>query len=246
MRTKLGLVLCLIINTPLLAKDTSMGAISINIKDQSRLQRGAQIYMNYCSGCHSLKYMRYNRMAHDLGLTTFDGELDEQLLKNNLIFTDATVYDPIQIAMPPEDAKQWFGVVPPDLSLTARERGPTWIYNYLRSFYSDDARPFGANNLVFPDVAMPNILEPLIGQVILQPGSSAHPASLLLVEHGEMYPEQFESSLQDLITFLVYVGEPAQLIRYKIGVFVIAFLLVLLLVSYRLKKAYWRQLKKIV
>lgn len=222
-----------------------METVSVDIHDKERLQRGASLFMNYCSGCHSLKYMRYNRMAKDLGLTTFDGQLDEGLLKNNLIFTQATINDPIQIAMLPTDAKQWFGIVPPDLSLTARERGPTWIYNYLKSFYSDERRPFGSNNLLVPDVAMPNVLEPLIGTMVLNPSHKTSDASLLLIKSGEMYPAQFDSAIQDLVTFLAYVGEPAQLVRYRIGGFVIAFLFVFLIVAYRLKKNYWRQLKKI-
>ncbi|KTD59969.1 cytochrome c1 [Legionella shakespearei] len=222
-----------------------MQTVSVDIRDKERLQRGASLFMNYCSGCHSLKYMRYNRMAKDLGLTTFDGRLDEDLLKNNLIFTQATINDPIQIAMLPTDAKEWFGIVPPDLSLTARERGTTWIYNYLKSFYSDDARPFGSNNLLVPDVAMPNVLEPLIGKMVLNPNHKTSDASLLLIKPGEMYPAQFDSAIQDLVTFLAYVGEPAQLVRYRLGGFVIAFLFIFLIVAYRLKKNYWQQLKKV-
>ena len=143
-----------------------LASIDVDVQIQSRIQRGAKLFMNYCSGCHSLRYMRYNRMAEDLGLTTFDGELDQDLLVSNLIFTSATIYDPIQISMPPVDAQQWFGITPPDLSLSARERGPEWIYTYLKSFYADDSRPFGTNNLLVPDVAMPNILAPLAGKVI--------------------------------------------------------------------------------
>jgi ubiquinol-cytochrome c reductase cytochrome c1 subunit len=182
-------------------------------------------------------------MAEDLGLTTFDGQINEDLLKNNLIFTQSTIYDPIRIAMPPEDAKQWFGMVPPDLSLSARDRGPRWIYTYLKSFYSDSSRPFGTNNLLVPDVAMPNILEPLIGKMILIKNNPSHAAQLLLVKQGEMYQAEFDSALQDLVTFLVYVGEPAKMVRYKTGVFVLLFLSILFLFAYRLKKAYWQRLK---
>lgn len=219
-----------------------MHSVTIDLKDKERLQRGARIFMNYCSGCHSLKYMRYNRMAEDLGLTTFDGQIDEDLLKNNLIFTQSTIYDPIQIAMPEEDAKQWFGIVPPDLSLSARDRGPIWIYNYLKSFYHDESRPFKTNNLLFPDVAMPNILEPLMGKTVLAEDSKLHESYLLLVRHGEMFENEFDSALQDLITFLVYVGEPAKLIRYQLGFFVIAFLCILWIVAYALKRSYWKHL----
>lgn len=225
-----------------LAVEIPMYPVSIDLSDKERLQRGARLYMNFCSGCHSLKYLRYNRMAEALGLVTFDGQLDEDLLKNNLIFTRANVYDPIQIAMPPEDAKQWFGVVPPDLSLSARARGPVWIYNYLKSFYSDSSRPFGTNNLLSPDVAMPNILQPLIGTVILTKNTQTHAPGLVLLEPGQMYPAEFDSALQDLVTFLVYVGEPAKLIRYKIGIVVVIFLFIVFLVACRLKKVYWSNL----
>ncbi|AHE68215.1 cytochrome c1 [Legionella oakridgensis ATCC 33761 = DSM 21215] len=142
--------------------------VTIDLHDQARLQRGARLYMNYCSGCHSLRYLRYNRMAEDLGLTTFDGSVDKDLLTNNLIFTTAKLYDPIEISMPAEDARQWFGKMPPDLTLSGRERGAAWLYTYLKSFYIDHTRPFGANNLLVPDVAMPNILAPLQGEVIAE------------------------------------------------------------------------------
>lgn len=225
-----------------LASDLAREPVSIDLKDKDRLQRGAKLFMNYCSGCHSLKYMRYNRMAEELGLTTFDGQLDEALLKNNLIFTTASVYDPIRIAMLPEDAKQWFGIVPPDLSLSARDRGTEWIYNYLRSFYSDNSRPFGTNNLLVPDVAMPNVLEPLIGKMILINNKVTHASELVLIEHGEMYQAEFDSAIKDLVTFLEYVGEPAKMVRYQMGIFVILFLCLFFIISYRLKKLYWRRI----
>lgn len=237
----------LILITPaqsLLASESSipLKSVTIDIKDRESLQRGAQLFMNYCSGCHSLKYMRYNRMAEDLGLTTFDGQVDEDLLKNNLIFTQAVIYDPIQIAMLPEDAKQWFGMVPPDLSLSARDRGPQWLFNYLQGFYSDDSRPFGVNNILMPDVAMPNVLEPLMGKTILVKKDGNHAPYLLTVQQGEMYPAEFENAVKDLVTFLAYVGEPAQLVRYRLGFIVIAFLCLFLIVAYLLKKTYWRKI----
>ncbi|MCL9685190.1 cytochrome c1 [Legionella sp. EUR-108] len=215
-------------------------SISIDINNKERLQRGAKLFMNYCSGCHSLKYMRYNRMAEDLGLTDFAGQINKNLL-NNLIFTQATVSDPVQIALPPEDAKQWFGIIPPDLSLSARERGAHWLYLYLKNFYNDDSRPFGVNNLLVPNVTMPNVLEPLMGQQALVINNESHD-SLLLTKQGEMLPVDFDNALQDLVTFLVYVGEPAKLIRYRLGIFVILFLTILLIAAYYLKKIYWRRL----
>ena len=221
--------------------------IDTDVQDPARLQRGAKIFMNYCSGCHSLRFMRYNRMARDLGLTTFTGEIDTDLLKNNLIFTTAQIQDPIQISMPPTDARQWFGQTPPDLSLSARERGADWIYTYLKSFYVDKSRPFGANNLLVPDVAMPNILAPLQGSVIAENHGDSmdrqKPLDIVLVARGEMTEQEFDSALQDLVTFLVYVAEPVQLIRYRIGVFVLLFLLIFLVVAYRLKRSYWAVLR---
>ena len=224
--------------------DVELLPIVIDVQDKEKLQRGARVFMNYCSGCHSLRYMRYNRMAKDLGLTTFTGDLDTDLLINNLIFTSAKIPDPIENSMPANDARQWFGKVPPDLSLSARERGPEWLYTYLKSFYVDTNRPFGANNALVPDVSMPNILAPLEGEVIVeqQGGNLNHqlPLHFVLVEQGEMSPQQFDSTLQDLVTFLVYVAEPVQLIRYRIGVVVILFLSLFLMVAYQLKKFYWR------
>ena len=226
------------------AADVALLPVDIDVQDRAKLQRGAQFFMNYCSGCHSLRYMRYNRMANDLGLTTFAGEIDKDLLVNNLIFTKAEVQDPIQISMPEADARQWFGRLPPDLSLSAREHGSAWLYTYLKSFYADKKRPFGANNRLVPDVAMPNILAPLQGVVMAGQGSphlnNRFLTQLVLVEQGKMSPAQFDSALQDLVTFLVYVAEPAKLVRYHIGFIVLGFLCVFAMVSYQLKKCYWR------
>lgn len=225
--------------------DEGLFPININIRDTARLQRGAKIFMNYCSGCHSLRFMRYNRMATDLGLTSFTGEIDNDLLINNLIFTKATVYDPIVNSMSEEDARQWFGKVPPDLSLKARERGAAWLYTYLKSFYVDKARPFGTNNTLLPDVAMPNVLAPLEGTVIVEEKKSKKQSlRLVLIEQGEMNQNEFDSTLQDLVTFLVYVAEPAKLTRYRVGVFVLIFLGVFLIVGYQLKKIYWKNIHR--
>jgi ubiquinol-cytochrome c reductase cytochrome c1 subunit len=240
------LMICVGLWAPVAIADVELLPIVIDIQDKEKLQRGAKIFMNYCSGCHSLRYMRYNRMAKDLGLTTFTGDVDNNLLVNNLLFTSAKTHDPIENSMPAIDARQWFGRVPPDLSLSARERGPEWIYTYLKSFYADQNRPFGANNALVPDVSMPNILAPLEGYVIAeqQKGLLNHqlPLRLVLVEQGEMSQQQFDSTLQDLVTFLVYVAEPVQLIRYRIGVGVMFFLSLFLIVAYQLKRFYWRDI----
>lgn len=220
--------------------------IDVNWHDQAALQRGAKLYMNYCSGCHSLHYMRYNRMARDLGLTTFDGDIDTDLLQNNLIFTSARVQDPIDISMPAVDARQWFGVEPPDLTLIARKRGASWLYTYLHSFYDDPSRPFGANNWLYPDVAMPNVLEPLSGQRVAVregEGRQAHISHLVRVGDGRMTEQEFDRSLIDLVTFLSYVGEPMKLERQRIGGFVLVFLALFLLILYLLKRSYWQTLR---
>lgn len=187
-----------------------VGDIPSHTDHQATLLRGAKWFMDYCSGCHSLRYMRYNRMAHDLGLMSASGEVDSNLLRSNFIYTHATPQAPIQISMPTADARQWFGRVPPDLSLTARERGTTWIYTYLNSFYADSSRPFGANNRLVPDVAMPNVLVPLR-------------------DDNGMTQQQFEQSLTDVVAFLSYVAEPEKAERESLGWKVLLFLLVLLI-----------------
>jgi ubiquinol-cytochrome c reductase cytochrome c1 subunit len=229
------------------AVTTELLPVQVRVQDKPTLQRGARLFMNYCSGCHSLRYLRYNRMAQDLGLTTFDGQLDRELLMNNLVFTTAQPTDPIEISMPAADARQWFGRMPPDLSLVAREHGAAWLYTYLNSFYRDDSRPFGTNNLLVPGVGMPNVLAHLEGEVIaaVPTGAQAPTRTDLRLQHpGEMSRHQFDSALEDLVTFLVYVGEPAQLVRYRAGAWVMLFLGIFLVFAYLLKQSYWRALKR--
>lgn len=232
-----------LIITPLYALNATLIPIEVDTSNKEALQRGAQLYMNYCSGCHSLRYMRYSRMAKDLGLTTFDGQIDNELLHNNLVFTQVKIQDPIEISIPEVDARQWFGRVPPDLSLTARERSPSWIYTYLKSFYADPKRPFHANNLLVPDVAMPNILAPLGGIVAIQNRQTETP-SLVLIENGEMTAQQFDHAVRDLVTFLTYVAEPVKSTRISIGLKVLPFLSLLLIVVYLLKRTYWKKVDK--
>lgn len=227
----------------------------INLNDKSSLQRGAKFYMNYCSGCHSLKYLRYNRMAQDIGLTTFDGEVDKPLLMNNLIFSKALEHDPIEVAMPEEESRQWFGVVPPDLTLEARVRGSDWIYTYLKSFYRDDSRPFGSNNLLIPGVAMPNVLAPLQGEQVavkikksIDFGGKSKQieeiSHLMLLSKGTMSQHHFDQTVEDLVNFLTYAAEPVKQERIHLGWFVMIFLSVLLVIMYLLKKVYWARLKQ--
>lgn len=208
-------------------------SLSVDVLNKPKLQRGAKLFINYCSGCHSLKYLRYNRMGEDLGLTGFTGGVDEDLLKNSLVFTQTPLNESIRIALPPEDAKQWFGRVPPDLSLIAREKGTAWLYTYLKSFYNDNSRPFGTNNFLAPGVGMPNVLEVMRVDLNHQARS--------LGKKNKLSADQFDDFLQDLVTFLAYVGEPTLKLRYRLGLFVLAFLALFSLVMWKLKKVYWRK-----
>lgn len=237
-------LLFLLLSTLLLpyvhASDFALIPFKPNIQNQAQLQRGAKVFMNYCSGCHSLRYLRYSRMAKDLGLTTFDGAVDSPLLKNNLIFTTATIYDPIRISLPETMAHEWFGRMPPDLSLTAREKGPSWIYTFLKSFYLDPKRPFNANNLLVPDTSMPNILSPLSGIYQMRMDTN-HLAKLILVKEGSMSTPAFDATLKDVITFLTYVAEPNKLERITLGYKVVAFLLLWFVILWLLYKSYLKK-----
>ncbi len=212
----------------------------IDVSDQASLQRGAKYFVNYCLSCHSAKFQRYNRMARDLGLT------DEEV-KENLMFTTDKIGDTMTIAMSPANAETWFGVLPPDLSLITRARGVDYIYTYLRSFYVDPARPFGVNNVVFPDVGMPHVMWELQGMqkaVFKEVDGQQVIDGLVPVEgaagKGTMSPEEFDGAMRDLTAFLSYVAEPVQLERKRLGIWVLLFLAVFFVLSYLLKKEYWK------
>ena len=216
----------------------------VELGDRASLQRGAKLFLNYCAGCHSARFMRYTRMGRDLGLT-------EGQLRDNLMLATDRPGDPITATLGEADAGEWFGVVPPDLSLSARSRGEDWLYTYLMTFYQDEARPFGANNLVFPDVAMPHALVDLQGVQVRKESAggagnghgaaSASAGDLLeLAEPGAMNVAEYRRAVRDLVNFLVYLGEPAKLERYTIGGWVLLFLLVLFVLSRLLYKEYWK------
>lgn len=208
-----------------------------HLNDQASLQRGATLFMNYCSGCHSLQYLRYSRMGEDLGLT------EDQVAKN-FIFTGVKPGEHITVAMQPDDSAAWLGKTPPDLSLTGRSRGPDWIYTYLKSFYMDESRPLGWNNTLLPNASMPNVLWQLQGiqHPVMGKGADGQPAveKLVLAEKGSMDPEQYDQAARDISAFLQYVGEPAAMQRESWGVWVILFLAVFTLLAYLLKHEYWR------
>ncbi len=214
-----------------------LDAANIDVTDTASLQRGAKFFMNYCTGCHSLKYQRYNRLARDLGLT------DDEV-KANLMFTTDNIGDPVTISMDPQDATKWFGKAPPDLSVTARYRGVDWIYTYLRSFYTDESRPFGVNNTVFPDVGMPNVLWQLQGtqNAVVKKVDGVEMHELELVKPGTLSAEEFDGTVRDLTAFLSYVGEPVQAKRRSMGKLVLLFIGIFFVFAYMLKKEYWKDI----
>ncbi|MCP3670929.1 MAG: cytochrome c1 [Gammaproteobacteria bacterium] len=210
----------------------------VDVTDTESLQRGAKYFVNYCMGCHSAKYQRYNRMGRDLGLT------DEEV-KENLMFTTENIGDTMTIAMKPADAEKWFGVIPPDLSVTARSRGVDWIYTYLRSFYVDESKPFGVNNLVFPDVGMPHVMWGMQGvqkAVYKEVDGKKVVERLEIAEPGSMNTEEFDGAMRDLTAFLSYVGEPIQAKRRAMGKWVLLFIGVFFILAYLLKKEYWKDI----
>lgn len=236
------------------AEDVKLDRMPADISpnDRASLQRGAQVYVNYCLGCHGASYMRYNRLK-DIGLT-------DQQIRDNLIFTGAKVGDLMLTAMPAKDAKEWFGAPPPDLTVIARSRasgagsGADWLYTYLRGFYRDSSRPTGWNNTVFPNVGMPHMLYQLQGEqvlkteVLLQPRGSGKKEDALKIEvpklviekPGTLSPVEYDRLVADLVNFLVYMAEPVQQYRKQVGIYVLIFLGLMFGLAYALKKEFWK------
>lgn len=233
----------------------------IDLHDKASLQNGAKYYMNYCMGCHSLKFSRYNRMAEDMGLNEandFTADEVAALLKENMIFTrdeegnQDKVGSLMKNAYSSKAASEAFGTAVPDLSLVGRSRGTDWIYSYLKGFYTDPSRPMGVNNTIFKDVGMPNVLWELQGTQELDHaddhgdsddhGGHGAKAKLKLTKPGKMSEAEFDKVALDITNFLTYVSEPAQLSRYTIGVFVLLFLLILWGLSYLLSREYWKDI----
>lgn len=208
-----------------------------DVSDVASLQRGAKYVVNYCLGCHSAEYVRYNRIGTDLGLT-------EDQLVENLMFTGQRPFDTMQNAMLDADAVRWFGVAPPDLSLIARSRGTDYIYNFLRGFYADESTPSGTNNLVLANTAMPHVLWELQGLRRLvheeAEGGVDSEAHFDVVRPGTLSEAEFDDVVRDIVNFLDYIGEPIQLERRDLGIKVIAFLLIFLVISYMLKREIWK------
>jgi ubiquinol-cytochrome c reductase cytochrome c1 subunit len=220
-------------------------------KDLAALQNGARLFVNYCLNCHSASSMRYNKLK-DIGLT-------EEQIKDNLLFTSDKVGDMMTVSMAPKDAKAWFGATPPDLSVIARAKasgegsGPDWLYTYLRTFYKDDTRPTGWNNLVFPNVGMPHVLWELQGvraakfEDVKDPhdhSKVAHKfAGFEQVTPGKMTALEYDKSVADLVSFMTWMAEPAQTTRKRLGVWVLLFLGVFMVITWRLNASYWKNVK---
>lgn len=214
----------------------SLQSVDIDLADYDSIQRGAKHYVTYCLGCHSVKYMRYKRIAMDL-------EIDEQTMLADIAPEGANIYDQMNTAMDSSDSKKWFGTTPPDLSLIARSRGADWLYSYLKGFYVDKSKPLGVNNTVFKDVGMPNMLWKLQGvqtPVIEKVHGKDVITYLKLEEPGTLSRKEFDKLVTELVNFLVYVGEPVQLERQRMGKYVLFFLLMFTVIAYLLKKEYWK------
>lgn len=219
--------------------------------DITSLQNGAKLFVNYCLNCHSASAMRYNRLK-DIGLS-------EEQIKNNLLFTSEKVGDLMTVSMPAKDAKDWFGAVPPDLSVIARAKasdagsGSDWLYTYLRTFYKDDTRPTGWNNLVFPNVGMPHVMWDLQGVRTAKfvdekdphdPNKTVHKfAGFEQVTPGKLSALEFDNAVADLVAYLEWMAEPAQNTRKRLGVWVLLFLGFFLLLTWRLNASYWKDVK---
>jgi ubiquinol-cytochrome c reductase cytochrome c1 subunit len=216
----------------------------IDLKDKESLQRGAQTFMNYCLGCHQMQYQRYQRTFEDIGVPL---DIGEQYLQ----FTGEKVSDYITSNMPYESAATWFGAPPPDLTLVNRVRGSDWLYTYMRTFYVDASRPFGVNNLTFPNVGMPHVLEGLQGTPRLATEMRMIDGEMTEVDvglrtdgNGKLTSDEYDQTIRDLVNFLAYTGEPSRLQSEKIGKGVLIFILIFFVFAYLLKKDYWKDVKK--
>ncbi|MCE9677622.1 cytochrome c1 [Shewanella sp. AS1] len=213
---------------------------NVDLHDKASLERGLATFQQYCSGCHSTQYQRYNRVAEDLGISLDD-------MRNKYMpIGGAKVGDLMENSIPDADAAKWFGAAPPDLTLVARVRGEDWVYTYLKSFYQDDSRPFGVNNTVFPSVGMPHVLQELQGLATAKLDEAGRPV-ILKDEHGntvttggKLTAEEYNQVVRDITGFLAYSAEPVKLERQRLGWWVMGFLFIFFIVAYLLKKEYWK------
>jgi ubiquinol-cytochrome c reductase cytochrome c1 subunit len=240
-----GAMLCGLAAAPVLAQENvPLDRAPDSADNFASLQHGAQLFVNYCLNCHSANLMRYSRLQ-DLGIS-------QKEIEQNLMFTSDKIGSPMSIAMHADDAKSWFGAAPPDLSVEARAHSADWLYTYLRSFYRDDTRPTGWNNLVYENVSMPNVLWQLQGQRTAKfeeetderTGEKVRKfAGFQQVSAGTMSPVDYDSAVADLVAYLSWMAEPTQKIRQQLGVWVLLFLGLLSFFAWRLNAAYWKDIK---
>lgn len=222
------------------SEDIPLLKAPVDLGDQQSLQRGARTFVNYCVSCHSASFMRYSRLGEDLGLTP-------EQVEDNLILTNGKIGDLMTVALKPADGAAWLGVPPPDLSVVARARGADWLYTFLLTFYLDPAKPTGVNNLAFKDTAMPHVLWELQGlqRAVMKTEAGPDGTEHEVIEGFEIQvpgresETEYRRTVRDLVNFLVYLGEPAKLVRHKIGAWVIAFLCVFTLLAWLMKREYW-------
>lgn len=251
--------------------DWELEPMKPDLKDQDSLQRGLALYRDFCFGCHSLQYQRYEKTADDLGIP-------HDLMEEYVLVTGEPIGSYMSNSMSMEDAKKWFGAAPPDLTMVTRVRSPKWVYNFLQTFYIDESRPFGVNNKVFPNVAMPHALLPLQGVAIeecfgyqsldvllrdevieaaIREGTYEPeeydqgfgrelncPELKVIAGTGSMSEEEFEQATFDIVNFLHYMGDPSRQARMDLGKYVIGFLIVLLIFAYLLRREYWKDIPK--
>ncbi len=227
-------LMAMLVTTPVVASAAGGPAVPLdpsphNLEDQESLQRGAKLFVQNCLSCHSAQYMRYNRMK-DIGWD------DKQIETELGLGGDTKVGDTMHAMMDKAAATAAFGVAPPDLSVIARSRSADWLYTYMHSFYSDPERASGTNNTVFPNVGMPNVFMGMQGTQELINGE------LKLTSQGSMSPQEFDAAMTDLTNYLVFMGEPAKLVRYDIGTIVLGFLALLFVLVYALKREIWKDM----
>lgn len=246
---KLAISLCLMLASSLAFASSNVHLMDVQADHSNKesLQNGAKMFVNYCMGCHSMKYMRYERVADDLGIP-------HDLMQQHLnfagqpigdIYTSKKIGEQMTIAADAKTQKRWFGVTPPDLTLATRARGgPDWTYTYLMSFYKDDSRPYGVNNKIFPNVGMPHVLVDLQGvqecEVHVDEHNIKHVGECHISKKGSMTEEEYEVAVYDLVNFMDYAAEPYKAKRTSLGLKVLAFVLLFLFVAVLLNREYWR------
>jgi ubiquinol-cytochrome c reductase cytochrome c1 subunit len=237
MKTIFSTILLLALSFGVVAEETAhIQRANIDPTDSESLQRGAKHFVTYCLGCHSIKHIRYQRISLDFGI-------DDKKVLSEIAPQGATIYQQMHTAMNAHDSAKWFGVQPPDLSLVSRSRSADWLYSYLKSFYTDQKKTLGTNNLVFKDVGMPNVFWQLQGEqkaTFKTVDGKQEIENLVINVPGTLSEQEFDAMVNDLVNFLVYVGEPIKLERERMGKYVLFFLGMFLLIAYLLKKEYWK------